>query len=118
MRMWYNRVHSRANLRFYWDRRICQVWAPRSAGVTFLLACLVLFGCSSGENSSGQNTGGEQTTGARDTARYKAEVDEGLGASIAILLDQSGSMDEKAEGDRRPKYVVAREALETLLAAT
>jgi hypothetical protein len=52
------------------------------------------------------------------TDKYVAEVDEGLGASIAILIDNSGSMDKKAEGDSRPKYVVAREALEAMLAST
>jgi Mg-chelatase subunit ChlD len=50
--------------------------------------------------------------------RYVPEVDEGLGASIAIVIDNSGSMEEKAEGDSRPKYVVAREAFEAMLAST
>ena len=51
-------------------------------------------------------------------APYQAEVDEGLGAAVAILIDTSGSMKEDAPGDSRPKYVVAREALETMLDAT
>jgi Mg-chelatase subunit ChlD len=51
-------------------------------------------------------------------APYQAEVEEGLGAAIAILIDTSGSMKEDAPGDSRPKYVVAREALETMLDAT
>ncbi len=52
--------------------------------------------------------------------RYKAQVDEGLGASVAILLDNSGSMSDRAKGgrDARPKYVVAREAIQQMLAAT
>jgi von Willebrand factor type A domain-containing protein len=53
-----------------------------------------------------------------DTARYTPEGDEGLGASVAIVLDNSGSMSDEAEGDKRPKYIVAREALEAMLAAT
>ena len=55
---------------------------------------------------------------AESSAPYQAEVDEGLGAAVAILVDTSGSMDEEAPGDSRPKYIVAREALETMLAAT
>jgi Mg-chelatase subunit ChlD len=53
-----------------------------------------------------------------DRAPYQAEVDEGLGAAVAILVDTSGSMKDDAPGDSRPKYVVAREALETMLDAT
>jgi hypothetical protein len=37
---------------------------------------------------------------------------------VAILLDNSGSMKESARGDSRPKYVVAREAVEAMLAST
>jgi Mg-chelatase subunit ChlD len=51
-------------------------------------------------------------------ATYQAEVEEGLGAAVAILIDTSGSMNQEAPGDSRPKYVVAREALETMLDAT
>jgi Mg-chelatase subunit ChlD len=53
-----------------------------------------------------------------DEAPYQAEVDEGVGAAVAILVDTSGSMKEPAPGDSRPKYVVAREALEAMLDAT
>jgi Mg-chelatase subunit ChlD len=51
-------------------------------------------------------------------APYQAEVEEGLGAAVAILLDTSGSMDDRAPGDERPKSVVAREAVEAMLDAT
>jgi len=51
-------------------------------------------------------------------APYQAEVDEGLGAAVAILIDTSGSMAQEAPGDSRPKYVVAQEALEAMLDAT
>src|SRR5947208_2160421 len=51
-------------------------------------------------------------------APYQAEVEEGLGAAVAILVDTSGSMAQEAPGDTRPKYVVAREALEAMLDAT
>jgi Mg-chelatase subunit ChlD len=51
-------------------------------------------------------------------ATYQAEVEEGLGAAVAILIDTSGSMRDKAPGDARPKFVVAHEALEAMLDAT
>jgi Mg-chelatase subunit ChlD len=51
-------------------------------------------------------------------APYQAEVEEGLGAAVAILVDTSGSMKDDVPGDSRPKYLVAREALETMLDAT
>src|SRR3954462_4972953 len=53
-----------------------------------------------------------------ESAPYQAEVEEGLGAAVAILVDTSGSMRERAPGDSRPKYVVAQEALEQMLDAT
>jgi Mg-chelatase subunit ChlD len=53
-----------------------------------------------------------------DNAPYQSEVEEGLGAAVAILVDTSGSMRERAPGDSRPKYVVAQEALEAMLDAT
>ena len=53
-----------------------------------------------------------------DVSPYQAEVEEGLGAAVAILIDTSGSMRERAAGDGRPKFEVAREALEAMLDAT
>lgn len=52
------------------------------------------------------------------SAPYQSEVEEGLGAAIAILIDTSGSMRQDAPGDSRPKAVVAREALEAMFDAT
>jgi Mg-chelatase subunit ChlD len=51
-------------------------------------------------------------------APYQAAVEEGVGAAVAILVDTSGSMKERAPGDSRPKYVVAQEALAAMLDAT
>lgn len=51
-------------------------------------------------------------------AKYQADRDEGLGASVAILLDNSGSMGKAAKGDERMKYQVAREAIDAMLATT
>jgi len=52
------------------------------------------------------------------SAPYQAEVEEGFGAAVAILIDTSKSMREDAPGDSRPKAVVAREALEAMFDAT
>lgn len=52
------------------------------------------------------------------SAPYQAEVEEGLGAAVAILVDTSGSMKERAPGDSRPKHAVARDAIEAMLDAT
>jgi Mg-chelatase subunit ChlD len=85
-------------------------------GFVFLILVLasVLSRCEGG------NRGDRRA--ARDVpeseAPYQAEVDEGVGAAVAILVDTSGSMKEPAPGDSRPKYVVAREALEAMLDAT
>ena len=49
---------------------------------------------------------------------YQAEVEEGIGAAVAILIDTSGSMRDEAPGDTRPKFVVAQQALEAMLDAT
>ena len=51
-------------------------------------------------------------------ASYQSDVEESLGATVAILVDTSGSMRQEAPGDTRPKYVVALEALEAMLDAT
>jgi Mg-chelatase subunit ChlD len=51
-------------------------------------------------------------------ARYKSSVDEGLGVSVAILLDNSGSMGDRVPGDVQPKSEVAKAAIERMLWAT
>ncbi len=53
-----------------------------------------------------------------DAAPYQAEVEEGLGAAVAILIDTSGSMADDAPGDERPKAEIAYAALEAMLDAT
>src|SRR5262245_20422037 len=52
------------------------------------------------------------------SAPYQAETEEGLGAAVAILVDTSGSMRDKAPGDSRPKFEVAQDALVQMLDAT
>ena len=79
-----------------------------------LMAASVLSRCDGGRQ--------RDRPAARDEvdqdAPYQAEVEEGVGAAVAILVDTSGSMKEPAPGDSRPKYVVAREALGAMLDAT
>ena len=79
-----------------------------------LLTLLVAAGCADGRRERARDV----SDGGGADAPYQAEVDEGLGAAVAILVDTSGSMKERAPGDSRPKYVVAQEALEAMLDAT
>jgi Mg-chelatase subunit ChlD len=78
------------------------------------LALLLLAGC--GRNPR-RDRDRDQAPPSSE-APYQAEVEEGLGAAVAILVDTSGSMKERPPGDARPKYVVAQEALEQMLDAT
>ncbi len=88
----------------------------RTAGTVLLLApALWTVACGTSRRA------GERASDRADDASaapYQSEVEEGLGAAVAILIDTSGSMRDDAPGDGRPKYVVAREALETMLDAT
>jgi Mg-chelatase subunit ChlD len=89
------------------------VRSPRIARGAVLAALLVAGACSRRTEPQA-----DDSTGAAVPDKYISEVDEGLGASIAIVIDNSGSMKDEAEGDSRPKYVVAREAIEEMLAST
>jgi hypothetical protein len=75
-----------------------------------------------GRNRSAARDGGADSTLAAGAAGsrpvYTSEVDEGLGVALDIVLDNSGSMAEVASGDTRPKYLVARDAIERMLDAT
>jgi hypothetical protein len=85
--------------------------------VTTLALVLVVIGCGSpGGASRARNT--QRAADLESSAPYQAEVDEGLGAAVAILIDTSGSMREPPPGDSRPKYLIAQEALESMLDAT
>jgi hypothetical protein len=66
---------------------------------------------------AGETSGEEADDDA--ASPYRPTVQEGLGASVAILLDQSGSMEDEPEsGGDTPKYVIARDALGQVLAQT
>jgi Mg-chelatase subunit ChlD len=79
--------------------------------MTLTLAC----------RTNGRRDRSADARSGRDTesaASYQADVAEGLGAAVAILIDTSGSMRDDPPGDNRPKYVVAQEALQATLDAT
>jgi Mg-chelatase subunit ChlD len=91
-------------------RRITWVTLAIAALVPGMLACQ-----PNGRRSRDAAPAGQDLDRA---APYQSEVDEGLGAAVAILVDTSGSMRDDVPGESRPKYIVAREALETMLDAT
>jgi Mg-chelatase subunit ChlD len=78
------------------------------------MGMLALAACDS---SPQRDAGNSVDTGAA-VERYKPEGDEGLGVSVVIVLDNSGSMREKAPGDSRRKFELAKTAIEQTLAAT
>ena len=95
--------------------RVFESAAPGAAFAFLLLATAC--GGAPDADADDSSVAGTAATGAV-ADKYVPERDEGLGASIAIVIDNSGSMKEEAEGDSRPKYIVAREALEAMLAST
>jgi hypothetical protein len=85
----------------------------------FGVAMLVVVAACGGKSESVSDDSAQSRDSSDAVAdKYVASVDEGLGASVAILIDNSGSMKQEAEGDSRPKFVVAREAIEAMLAST
>ena len=84
-----------------------------------IAALLVLIAaCQANRRTEQSTTRPAQGEDEPSSAPYQAEVEEGLGAAVAILVDTSGSMRDDAPGDSRPKHVVAQEALEAMLDAT
>ena len=81
------------------------------------VAVLLMLGVACKERRPQPSSGGDARR-EDDAAPYQAEVEEGIGAAVAILVDTSGSMKDPAPGDSRPKYDVALEAIEAMLAAT
>jgi hypothetical protein len=82
-----------------------------AAGAVLLLVC----GCKVERSADGS---GRAANDRASSAPYQSDVEEGLGAAVAILIDTSGSMGQEAPGDNRPKNVVAQEAVEAMLDAT
>ena len=86
----------------------------RRLPVLALIALVAMGGCEVRPRSERA----ERRRPDKAEAPYQADVEEGLGAAVAILIDTSGSMRDEAPGDGRPKHVVARQALEQMLDAT
>jgi hypothetical protein len=95
-------------------------WATCVTLAALLAACGGSDAPASGWISPADSVAASVAKAARDSAAapYRARVDEGLGASVAILIDNSGSMWQKAPGDTRAKYLIARDAVEEMLRAT
>ena len=85
--------------------------------VVLAAGALLLLTAGCGPNRRAQD-GARRAPAEASSAPYQADIEEGLGAAVAILVDTSGSMAQKAPGDTRPKYVVAQESLEAMLDAT
>ena len=88
-------------------------WTPAALAVAL---SLLPAACEVGVRRDGSDQAAAGDAGS--TATYQAEVEEGLGAAVAILIDTSGSMKERAPGDSRAKYQVAQESIEAMLDAT
>ena len=90
----------------------------RPSGVTFWVIAIVLVGQFAYRLANDSAPARPADKNIESAAPYQAEVEEGVGAAVAILVDTSGSMRDAAEGDPRPKYVVAQQAIEAMLDAT
>jgi VWA domain-containing protein len=100
-----------------------RVRSGRSAArvVLFLVLCLfVVFRSRQRRSKPDANdvTPPPSPTATQSSGKYVPAGDEGLGAAVAIMVDNSGSMRDKAGNDARPKFQVARQALEEMLAST
>jgi len=89
--------------------------APRR--VAAFVVVLLIIGVIRGQMNNRDDNAADKSTSA-DQGKYVPSGDEGLGAAVAILVDNSGSMREVAKGDRKPKYLVARDAISEMLATT
>jgi len=88
----------------------------RLAAAALVPLVMVTLACQT--NRRDRAAGARSGRADEPAATYQADVEESLGAAVAILVDTSGSMRDSAPGDSRPKYVVAQDALEAMLDAT
>jgi VWA domain-containing protein len=86
----------------------------RRCVAALLVLAAVMAGCSPRPDDN--NTVPSSTPVADE--KYVPAGDEGLGASVAILIDNSESMARTAGDDARPKFATARSALEAMIAST
>lgn len=87
------------------------------AGLAFAAFLVSISACETSRRPS-QAANTRAAGDPESAAPYQSEVEEGLGAAVAILVDTSGSMRDQAPGESRPKHVVAQEALQAMLDAT
>jgi Mg-chelatase subunit ChlD len=92
--------------------------SSRRAWVELAVAALVPMMLACEGNGRRQRSRAAAQDADQPAATYQSEVEEGLGAAVAILVDTSGSMRQDAPGDSRPKFEVAQQALEAMLDAT
>lgn len=85
------------------------LWFPPAAPSVVLSLLVLCLGCESG-SEDGQRFW--------DPAPYQAEVEEGLGATVAVLIDTSNSMKAQATLGSPPKHEIARDAVQDMLDAT
>lgn len=84
-----------------------------------VLAIIGIIGVSLARSCAEESAERSEQRLAADTARYRPRVQEGLGASVAILLDNSGSMEDvPSSAPGAPKFEVARGVLERVLGQT
>jgi hypothetical protein len=88
---------------------------PQTVFFAILVAVATVFAQFCARARSDDGDGDESI----DTTRYQATVQEGLGASVAILLDNSGSMDDTPDsGGDELKATIAKRVLGQVLAQT
>jgi Mg-chelatase subunit ChlD len=92
-------------------------WTAWASVAAVLVLPLMLLACDSRARRE-RSAKGSAAPAPDSSAPYQAEVDESLGAAVAILVDTSGSMKDRAPGDSRPKYAVAQDSIEAMLDAT
>src|SRR5947207_3316962 len=63
------------------------------------VAALLVLTCACEARHRSESPGGPDLAEQAAAAPYQAEVDEGIGAAVAILVDTSGSMKDDAPGD-------------------
>ncbi len=93
--------------------------ARRGSRFVFIIIALAVVFVAQSRSRRGDANDAATAADTTSGGRYAPSVQEGLGASVAILLDQSGSMDDPpGEGGDIPKYQLAREALAQVMAQT
>jgi Mg-chelatase subunit ChlD len=89
--------------------------AHRATALILVLAAILWGACDDGTEERPVVRGPKP---AAEPEVYRSEVDEGLGAAVVLLIDTSGSMNDKVPGGSWPKWKVANDAIGRMLEAT